>query len=260
MKDKRVVYPISGDDMVSRLGDLTYLVADGDEFKLDVYIPATAASPFAVVVFVHGDGPPDVLRDIKDWGQYVSWGVLTASAGVAGVTFNHRSSQCRTRMHEVASDIEAALDFVSNHAEEWGVDASRVGLWSCSMGVPFALHVAFDRSASLRCVAALYGPMDLTHDPGADESVSAETRREFSALHHLRSGRTLPPLLVARAGRDHPVLNESIDAFAACCLERNIEIDLLNHPTGEHSFDVVNDCRRFHAVIDAVLAFYRRHL
>lgn len=136
MKDKRVVYPISGDDMVSRLGDLTYLVADGDEFKLDVYIPATAASPFAVVVFVHGDGPPDVLRDIKDWGQYVSWGELTASAGVAGVTFNHRSSQCRTRMHEVASDIEAALDFVSNHAEEWGVDASRVGLWSCCNGSP----------------------------------------------------------------------------------------------------------------------------
>lgn len=148
MKDKRVVYPISGDDMVSRLGDLTYLVADGDEFKLDVYIPATLASPFAVVVFVHGDGPPDVLRDIKDWGQYVSWGELTASAGVAGVTFNHRSSQRRTRMHEVASDLEAALDFVSNHAEEWGVDASRVGLWSCSMGVPFALRVAFDRSAS----------------------------------------------------------------------------------------------------------------
>ena len=102
-------------------------------------------------MFIHGDGPPDVIRDIKDWGQYVSWGELLASTGIAAVTFNHRSSRGGTRMHDVASDIDAALDYVASNAEEWNLDASRLGLWSCSMGVPFALRAAFDRSSSPAC-------------------------------------------------------------------------------------------------------------
>lgn len=260
MKERRVVSSLSAGEAVSRLAGRTYSAVDGEELKLDVYRPATHAGPLPCIVFIHGDGPPDVLRDIKDWGQYVSWGELTASAGLAAITFNHRSSQRRTRMAEVASDIEAALDYVTAHAEEWGVDASRLALWSCSMGVPFALRAAFDHPTSFRCVVALYGPMDLTYDPGADESVTGEARREFSPLHHLQSGRALPPLLLVRAGRDHPSLNESIDAFVASCLRLNVEIDLLNHPTGEHGFDVLNDCRRSQTVIEAILTFYRSHL
>jgi acetyl esterase/lipase len=260
VKDRRVVYPGSGAETVKAVADLTYRLAGDEELKLDVYRPATATAHLPAVVFIHGDGPPEVIRDIKDWGQYVSWGELTASIGIAAVTFNHRSSDRRTRMHEVASDIEAALDCVTSHADEWGIDASRIGVWTCSMGVPFALRLAFERSSSLRCVVALYGPMDLRNDPGADESVSEEARLEFSPLHHLRSGRELPPLLLARAGRDSPPLNASIDAFVACALERNVEIDVLNHPTGEHGFDVLNDSRRTRAVIEAILDFYRKHL
>jgi acetyl esterase/lipase len=260
VKERRVVYPTVGGQAVSRLSDLTYRVVGDEELKLDVYRPATRPAHLPAVVFIHGDGPPEVLGDIKDWGQYVSWGELTASTGIAAVTFNHRSSYRRTRMHEVAGDIEAGVDYVTGHAEEWGLDASTIGLWTCSMGAPFALRLAFARSSSLRCVVALYGAMDLTNDPGTDESVPEEVRREFSPLQHLRAGGDLPPLLLARAGKDHPWLNASIDAFVARALDRNLEIDLLNHPTGEHGFDVLNDCRRSREVIEATLGFFRRHL
>jgi acetyl esterase/lipase len=194
-------------------------------------------------------------------GQYVSWAELLASNGIAAVTFNHRSSRRATRMHDVASDIDAALDYVAAKAEEWNLDAARLGLWSCSMGVPFALRAAFKRPSSLRCVAALYGPMELMPNADAGEPGAEETLREFSPLHHLRAGRELPPLLLARAGRDHiPLLNESIDAFVVSALEQNREIDILNHPAGEHGFDVRNDCRRSREVIEATVTFYRRHL
>lgn len=260
MKERRVVYSALAAQTVKRVSDLTYRVADDEELKLDVHRPAPETGPLPAIVFVHGDGPPELIRDIKDWGQYVSWGELVASIGIAAVTFNHRSSYRRTRMHEVAGDIDAAFDHVGGHAEEWGIDASRLGLWTCSMGAPFALRLAFERSLSLRCVVALYGPMDLSNDPGADASVPEVDRLEFSPLHHLRSGKALPPLLLARAGRDDPRLNASIDAFVACALEQNLEIDVLNHPTGQHGFDVLDDCRRSRSVIETILGFYRRHL
>lgn len=260
MKERRVVYSPPAAESVERVSDLTYRVAGDKELRLDVYRPATETGPLPAVVFIHGDGPPELIRDIKNWGQYVSWGELMASMGIAAVTFNHRSSDRRTRMHEVAGDIDAAFDHVGSHAEEWGVDASRLGLWTCSMGVPFALRLAFARSSRLRCVVALYGPMDLSNDPGADESVPENDRLEFSPVHHLRSGRALPPLLIARAGRDDQRLNASIDAFVACALERNLEIDVLNHPTGQHGFDILDNCRRSRSVIGTILDFYRRHL
>ena len=259
VNEKRIAYP-AGVDNVHRVRDLTYRAVDDEELKLDVYRPAIASARLGVVVFIHGDGRPEVIRDIKDWGQYVSWAELTASVGIAAVTFNHRSSHRRTRMYDVAGDIEAAVDYVTSHAQEWGLDTSRIGVWTCSMGTPFALRLAFTRSSRFRCVVALYGPMDLSDDPGADESVGEDVRREFSPLHHLRSGRELPPLLVARAGRDQRQLNVSLDAFAACALERNLEVDILNHPTGQHGFDVLDDCSRSRAIIEAVLDFYRRHL
>jgi dienelactone hydrolase len=260
VRESRVVYTPRGGAPFARTADIVYRRLDDGDLRLDLYRPTEPASPLPVVVFVHGDGPPDVIRGIKDWGQYVSWGELTASSGFAAVTFNHRSSHRRTHMLEVASDIEAALEFIQDRATEWNLDSSRVGLWTCSMGAPFALRAAFEHASRFRCVVALYGPMDLTHDPGADPTVTAESRREFSALHHLRSGHDLPPLLLARAGRDQPALNASIDAFVASALERNLEIDVLNHPTGEHAFDIRNDCRRTRDVIEATLHFYRRHL
>jgi hypothetical protein len=77
--------------------------------------------------------------------------------------------------------------------------------------------------------------MDLSDAPWP---VSAELLREFSPHEHLRRAGELPPLLVARAGADHPLPNESIGRFVAEALQRNIEIDLLNHPAGPHGFDL----------------------
>jgi acetyl esterase/lipase len=261
MRESRVLYGSGDGAPFVRTADIVYGQVDGEEFRLDLYRPTIELeSPLPVVVFVHGDGPPEALRDIKDSGQYVSWGELIASTGYAAVTFNHRSSQRRTRMLDVASDIDAALECIQGRAAEWKLDSSRVGLWSCSMGVPFALRLAFERASSFRCVVALYGPMDLTDDPGADATLTAESRREFSPLYHLRAGRDLPALFLSRAGRDQPALNASIDAFVASALERNLEIEVFNHPAGEHAFDVRNDCRRTRDIIEATLHFYQRHL
>jgi dienelactone hydrolase len=225
---------------------------------LDVYRPAGTTEKLPAAVFIHGDlAQPDLVRDIKDWGQYRSWVELTASTGIAAVTFNPRSAHQGTRMRDVTEDIEAALNSIDSAGQQLGIDASRLAPVAFSMGVPYALRVAFNRRLRLRCVVAFYGPLDLSD---AHWPVSAEVLREFSPFHHLRQGTDLPPLLVARAGADDQLLNQSIDRFVAETLQRNIEIDVLNHPRAPHGFDLGDPSSRSRQIIAAALAFLGYHL
>ena len=244
MREGRLFSGSAPNEAVIRIADVVYRQVDGADLHLDLYRPAEVAGPLPAVIFVHGDGPADAIHDIKDWGQYVSWGELIASSGFAAVTFNHRSSERQTRVRDVAEDIDAAFECVQNHADAWQVDLTRLGLWSCSMGVPFAFRAALERAAFLRCLVALYGPVDLSDFPLESADLAGD----------------LPPLLLCRAGRDTRAINQSIDAFVKSALERNLEIDVVNHPTGEHGFDVRNDCRRTHEIVDTILHFFVRHL
>src|SRR5207244_12723022 len=76
----------------------------------DLYLPPRDG-PHPCAVFVHGDGPPDALENAKDWGQYTSWGRLSAASGMAAVTFNHRSTEGRTNLDEAAPHVDALGDF-----------------------------------------------------------------------------------------------------------------------------------------------------
>jgi acetyl esterase/lipase len=253
MRIGRVVLPFDAAG-VSRSSDIPYREVEGRALMLDVYRPVGGDARLPVILFVHGDGPAEVLEDAKDWGQYVSWGELAASNAFAGVTFNHRSSKAGMQLPAVVSDVEAALEYVTGHATHLGLDPGRVGIWSCSLGVPFALNVAFEEPSRISCVAALYGPMDLT-----DVSVSIEVRQRFSPLHHLRSDRALPPALIVRAGADAPTLNETIDAFVTTALERNRRIDVINLPQARHGFDVLDDTAEARGAVTAVVDFFRTH-
>ncbi len=63
------------------------------------------------------------------------------------------------------------------------------------------------------------------------------------------------PLFVARAGRDEmPHLNDTIDRFLARALETNLPVTLVNHSTGPHAFDIVDDSDASRAVIRQIVA------
>jgi len=54
--------------------------------------------------------------------------------------------------------------------------------------------------------------------------------------------------------------NQSIDEFVTIASQRNIPITFMNHPTGEHAFDILNDDARTRAIIKATLVFLHEHL
>ena len=111
-------------------------------------------------------------------------------------------------------------------------------------------------------MAAFYAMLDIqTAPPGQPDTLGAETRQRFSPVAHLGPGaRPLPPLLVARAGLDHPFLNAAADRFVQEALARNASLEVLNHPEGRHGFDILDDDERSREIIARTLEFLRARL
>ena len=70
----------------------------------------------------------------------------------------------------------------------------------------------------------------------------------------------MPPVLVARAGLDHPSLNATIDRFIAAALARNAPLEAMNHPDGRHGFDILDDDPRTREIAARTIEFLRTHL
>jgi acetyl esterase/lipase len=256
-----VVYRVPGMDDVAVLRDLTYATPGGVALAMDVYRPADAAgaAPLPVVLLIHG-GPLPVIGARK-MGVFASYGRLLAASGFVAVAFDHRFL-APERLPDAADDVRAAERYVREHAGGLGIDPERVAFWAFSGGGPFLSLALKGAPAHVRAVVAFYAVLDLGEQPpGAPESISDETRRELSPLHQLETeGGRVAPILVARAGLDHPLLNATIDRFVGRALAVNVSLDLLNHPAGRHGFDILDDDARSREVIARTIDFLRARL
>ncbi len=280
-RSKRIVYAVPAMEEAVVLKDITYKIVGDRELKLDVYYPPDydGEARLPGVLFVHGDAPPDFLKDAKDWGCYVSWGQLVAASGLIAVTFNHRSSEALTRIYEAARDVDDLISYVREQAGTLGIDPDVLGIWTCSAGSPMGFRSALRNTPSyVRFVVSYYGIADLKvyygetagseEEPGsANEpeqpipTLSNEVFEEFSAATYLYKGvgRTAP-MFIVRAGLDAPELNASIDRLITAAVANNVDIDLMNHSTGHHAFDILDDNARSREVIQATLEFMKAHL
>jgi acetyl esterase/lipase len=213
-----------------------YLEAGGRELLMDLYRPAGRhAVAVPAVLLVHGEADPALLRGVRGWGQSSGWGRLLAAEGLAGVVFEHRAIR-EAGLAAVDAEVDAAVAAVADRAGEFGVDPGRLGMAGFSAGAMLGARALARAAGRLRCAALCYGPLDLEPDPA------------------------LPPLLVVRAGRDHPELNRTIDAFLAGALATNLPVELVNHADGHHGFDTVDDTDESRRVIRRVLGFLGEQL
>lgn len=261
---ERVVYSVPDMAGVGVRLDMVYrTLPDGRELALDAYYPAgfrpgeAGGERLPAVVLVHGEWPPHIIRHSKDLGVYVTWGQLLASSGVAAVNFNHRATERMTRADDAAGDVANLIAYVRFNAEELGIDENRLCVWAFSAGVPLGMWAAMRGAPEhVRAIVAYYGAMDLEPVSGVLEDVPGETVREFSALTYLREyGDRLPPTFIAKAGRDNPLLNESIDRYVAEARRLGASVELQEHLEGRHGFDTLNDDDRSREIIRRTLGF-----
>lgn len=249
---RSVVLRVPGVEAVEVIRDQPW----GDERAFDLYRPPGASEPAPVVVFVTGFPDPGFRAfagcALKDTAPYRSWARLLAASGLAAVTYTNV---------EPATDARAILDHLHQHAAELGIDPARCGLWASSGNVPNALAVlGYATRLSVRCAALCYGYM-----VDADGATAvADAGGQFGFVVPEVSVDQIPPhvpLLIARAGADAtPGLNDSIDRFVRRAESRALEVEMVEHPTGPHAFDVMDDSDASRRVIRRVLAFLKERM
>jgi acetyl esterase/lipase len=255
----RVVWSVPGMDAVVTSRNRVYKTGDGGPLHFDFYAPPGASGPRPAVILVHGGPIPKT--GAKNMGVFVSYGELLAASGLVAVTFDH-SFLSPARLSEAGADIADLVSHVRANATSLGVDPERLALWAFSGGGPFLSAGLRERPGWLRAVVAYYAALDLQQPaPGADSGLSTELRVMYSPLAALGTdARTAPPILVARAGLDHPWLNDGIDRFVAAASAHGATIDLMNHPDGRHGFDILDDEPRSRAIIRHTIEFLREQL
>jgi hypothetical protein len=257
---KTAVYEIPGMEAVSLRRDIVYRTTAAGDLTLDLYSPPNTSEPLPAVIFVLGYSDTGAEARLgckfKEMGSYISWAKLTAASGMAAIAYTNR---------EPITDLDALLQFVRENASSLGIDAGRIGIWAASGNVPLALSLLMKTEKPReypRCAALCYGLMlDLDGATGVAES---EKIWGFSNPCNDKSVSDLAsqvPLFIARAGQDQmPHLNQTLDAFMAKALERNLPVTFANHPTGPHAFDLFDDSHTSRAIIRQILEFMRFQL
>jgi Prolyl oligopeptidase family. len=262
---RRIVYEVDDMKKITTYKNITYKDVNGKKLNMDIYMPREINTDlkYPAVIFVHGDGPAEILENIKDSGQYVSLGQLIAASGFIAITFNHRSSYKLTRMDDVGADIEDAINYVEEEADKYHINKNNLGLWSISAGVPYGVSVVLkNRQSCIKCLVNYYGYLDLQHrKEEVSDDITDEKLREFSPICFLNKAKNdIPPLFIARAGLDHPMINKSIDNFIYELLKQNIDFNLYNHSKGGHGFDLENDSIRTCEIMKQTIEFLKEHL
>jgi hypothetical protein len=256
----KVVYDVPGTGAVTVRADVEFRAADGGALAMDLYYPPASKSgsrlPVVVVVVGYSDvGVQKMLGcRFKEMASAVSWGRLIAASGMVAITYTNREPQ---------GDLRALTAHVRENAASLGIDEKRIGIWSSSGNVPMALSMLMQSDAKdMRCAVLCYGYMlDLG---GATGVADAAAQFRFVNAAAGKSVDDLPaklPLFLARAGQDQFAhLNESLDAFVAGALTRNLPVTVVNHADGPHAFDLLHDSEATREIIRQMLRFMQFHL
>jgi dienelactone hydrolase len=186
--------------------DLVYAVSDTVRLRLDIYSPPNATTPSpALLFFNRGTGEGRATP----WT--VGWARAAAARGLVAILPDLREGS-------EARDFQHLLTFLVQHGGEIGVDSNAIAVYAASGNVFVAFPFVEDPAQSaIKAAVMYYGTADVSR-----------YRLDL-------------PVLFVRAGLDRPPVNQRIAEMAVEAVSQNAPLQLLNHPTGYHGFEVLND-------------------
>lgn len=257
---KEVVYKINNMEEANILKDIVYKTYENKKLLMDMYSSKNSNEKSPVVILVHGEAHN---VNFKEVGQYVSLGKLAAASGLKAVIFNHRVLSDGFTIEEVNSDVNQLLKYVIENADKLNIDKGRIAIWCFSGGVPFGLYAGINEFPHcVKCIAAYYGIADFKVAAQLlGINIKAKEIKKYSPINFIdKNSDKIPPMLIARAGLDNPILNESLDKFIIKALKNNLTVDVYNHSAGGHVFDLFDDNDRTREIIDKTLNFLKKYL
>jgi acetyl esterase/lipase len=258
MFEKSIVYSLPGMECIAPCEIHIERPKDGP-ILADLYMPPNTTRPSPVVIFIHGGIPEGMDVVPKDGAVFVSWAQVMAASGLAGITFNHRmrwnNGFVPGSLEKAADDLRQLTQYLRDAASALNIDGTRMALVAFSAGGPMLAGPMLEKYPGVRCLVALYAYLGDTTAPDAKDAA------RYSAIGALNArGGAVPPLFLAKAGKDFPMMNDFIDAFAKRAGELGTSIKLATHPEGLHGFDTLNDDDTSRAIIRQIVEFISSQL
>lgn len=236
---------------------------------------------FPTIVFLQGSGWtfPDVYFEIPQLSRY-------AQNGYAVATITHRNYNDGYPMPAFLEDTKTAIRYLRAHADDYGIDASRIGFWGTSSGGNTSQLVSLTgddprykteewsgESDAVCCSVSCFGPMDLVtlyqelKAAGNDREINyrlmvggkveehEELLEAMSPLHVIPQRKTECPVLLLHGTGDNLVPDTQSIRMYETLQEAGIESDLILVEAADHEADFWSE-----AVHQRILAFFDRHL
>jgi acetyl esterase/lipase len=107
--------------------DLEYVTGGHERQKLDLYLPKTRpATPLPLVIWVHGGG-------WQNGNRFPCPALFLSEHGYAVASLGYRLSDAAIFPAQI-HDCKAAIRYLRSHADEFGIDPQRFGVWGSSAG------------------------------------------------------------------------------------------------------------------------------
>lgn len=215
-----------------------------------------------LIVFLQGSGwtRPNKDYEVAQLSQF-------ARAGYVVATIEHRHAKEAPGKLAFLEDTKSAIRYLRAHADEYGIDPTRVCMWGTSSGGNTALLVGMtadtdkydvgenlDQSSKVQLVVDTFGPADLharvlerfndreTYDPESTFSYLAggfpgdnlELFREMSPMFYVEEGKDFPPMLIMNGTKDVPVPYEGSLAFYEAMEKAGYDVEFIRVEDGPH--------------------------
>jgi acetyl esterase/lipase len=271
--------------------DVVYGHKDGLALTFDVYRPAVEPNGAAVISILSGGWQSswDLLQQVVELpdgrlrpmtaeeipeglGRFAAHsyaGLLERGFTVFAV--RHGSSP-RYDMAPIVSDMRRAVRFIRFHADDYGVDPERIGVWGGSAGGHLALLLgttpdegdpnaeeAFMRGSDrVAAVVAYFPPTDLARWNRGQQfpaaALTAEESPEYSPIHHVSAGAA--PSLILHGDADALVPIEEGRTMHQALVDAGAEAEFIPIEGSDHGF-AGEDATRANA---AMVEWFTTHL
>ena len=203
--------------------EVQYGRSDTTTLRMDVYRPSDAGGRRlpALVFFNRAFGAS------RSGQFYSAWARVAASRGIVAILPDLRGGS-------EAADFQALITHLVARGSEVGIDRNAIAVYAASGNAYTAFPILEDpKQTAIKAAVIYYGTGPVT-----------EFRRDL-------------PVLYVRAGLDRPALNQGIGTLAALAVSQNAPVTLLNHASGYHGFEALNDDDVTRDVMEQTLAFVK---
>ena len=242
---------------------------------------SSAAHP--TIVFVQGSAwqHPNVYYELPQLSRYAQQGYVVA-------TVTHRN--CMDGWHPFPAflqDVKTAIRYLRAHAEQYGIDPERIGIWGTSSGGNAALLVGVTgddpryrtwewdgASDRVQAVVECFGPTDLEemlegrYDPQEDRpgglfyqllggrwADKMDILHQMSPVQQIVPGKSYPPCLILHGDADPLVPYRQGEKMLEKLMENGVDVRMVKIHGGVHEHNFWSA-----AVHEEIAEFWRSHL